>query len=139
MNTKLFKQRGFTIVELVVAISVIGVIASIVLVSYIGTQNRSIRSSHDATAQQAKLKLSEYFTDNGRYPENGFAVLQYFTDSGSGELRKTIEDSGAYDYVATTSGGGGCNEMSRNCQTYTITVSASNWSGQSSDNIIVRP
>lgn len=133
------KRQGFTIVELIVVISVIGILASIGLVSYASSQNRAKRVSYDTTAQQAKLKLAEYYTDNNKYPVNTTVALQYFEDTGSASLKKTIVDSGAYTYVATTTTGGVCSDASRNCQTYTLTVPATYWSGPVSDNIIVRP
>jgi prepilin-type N-terminal cleavage/methylation domain-containing protein len=47
-------QKGFTVIELLVAIAVIGIIATIVVVSYNGTQNRaidvSVRSDLDSIA-----------------------------------------------------------------------------------------
>ena len=133
-------KKGFTIVELLVVISVIGILAGIGLVSYSGSQNRAKKESFNATAQQAKLKLAEFYTDNNRYPDGGGAVLSYFNANGSESLASTIASSGQYDYQPRTRAGGICSEAARNCQTYTITVSAVNWKGVvPAENIVVRP
>ena len=62
------KQKGFTIVELLIVIVVIGILAAITIVAYNGIQNRardtSVRSDLANLAKQFEL----YNVDNGRYP-----------------------------------------------------------------------
>ncbi|RYX78601.1 prepilin-type N-terminal cleavage/methylation domain-containing protein [bacterium] len=140
MKSSSNKSHGFTIVELIVVIVVIGILAGIGIVSYSGSQNRAKKESYNATAQQAKLKLAEYYTDNNKYPDGGAAVLAYLNATGSESLATTISTSGQYNYQARTKAGGGCTEAARNCQDYTITVSATNWRGTSpTDDVVVKP
>lgn len=140
MKTFQGRVKGFTIVELLVVIAVIGILAGIGIVSYSSSQNRAKKESFNATVQQAKLKLGEYFTDNNRYPDGGASVLSYLNATGSESLATTISTSGQYDYQPRTKLGGSCTEAAKNCQTYTITVSAVNWKGAvPADNIVVRP
>jgi len=67
---KLQKQTGFTIVELLVVIVVIGILAAITIVSYAGISQKATIASikSDLTSSVQKLKL--YYTDNGTYPQS---------------------------------------------------------------------
>ena len=153
MKVKNFSQRslfsGFTIVELIIVITVIGILASIAIVSYSGSQNRAKKSSFEATAQQVKLKLGDHLTDKNNYPSTKGAsvstndsVLKYLNDSGSPTLatdfNKTTSASAAiFSYTPSPSG---CNNSTTMCTSYTITVTKDKWSGAASDsNITVSP
>lgn len=62
------KQAGFTIVELLIVIVVIGILAAITIVAYNGIQARALDStrSNDLAAIQKALEL--YKTEKGTYP-----------------------------------------------------------------------
>ena len=64
------KQKGFTIVELLIVIVVIGILAAITIVAYNGVQNRAndttIQSDLKNTAK--KLELIKVDSPTGTYP-----------------------------------------------------------------------
>ena len=60
--------RGFTIVELLIVIVVIGVLAAITIVSYTGINNRAIVASLQSDLANASQQLKLYQVDNGAYP-----------------------------------------------------------------------
>lgn len=65
------RSRGFTIVELLIVIIVIGILATITVVAYTGVRDRSIRSSIQLSVQQAGKKLGAFSIENGeRYPDS---------------------------------------------------------------------
>lgn len=61
-------SRGFTIVELIVVIVVIGIIAGIIIVSYGAVTQSSRKQSLQGDVKTAASKLGEYRADNGSYP-----------------------------------------------------------------------
>lgn len=62
------RDNGFTIVELLVVIVVIGVLASISIVSYVGINQRAIAASLQSDLAVAANQLKMFSVDNGQYP-----------------------------------------------------------------------
>jgi len=65
------RQPGFTIVELLIVIVVIGVLAAITIVAYNGIQGRAKDSQTDSALAHVKKALELYRADNGFYPPCG--------------------------------------------------------------------
>jgi prepilin-type N-terminal cleavage/methylation domain-containing protein len=61
-------QGGFTIVELLIVIVVIGILAAITIVSYNGIQQRAKNISRISAARQALGAVNAYIAANGKYP-----------------------------------------------------------------------
>ena len=68
------KNRGFTIVELLIVIVVIAILASISVVAYNGIQQRSKNSQVTHALQTWTKALKLYKAQNGRWP-NGWTCL----------------------------------------------------------------
>jgi prepilin-type N-terminal cleavage/methylation domain-containing protein len=89
-------KNGFTIVELLIVIVVIGILAAITIVSYNGIQQRS-RNTQVITGVEAYYKaLRSYHAVNGSYPATAGCLGEgYPTD------RCWEGDSGTFDVNAT--------------------------------------
>lgn len=61
-------RSGFTIVELLIVIVVIGVLAGITVVAYNGVQARAVNSEKASEVKTINQKLQLYKVDNGFYP-----------------------------------------------------------------------
>jgi len=62
-------SKGFTIVELLVVIVVIGILAAITIVSYTGVSQKAIASSLQSDLTNSSNKLKMYQVEHGSYPE----------------------------------------------------------------------
>lgn len=79
-------QKGFTIVELLIVIVVIGILAAITIVAYNGVQARANDTTRIDGIAKIRKALELYKIDNGRYP--------YATNSGTSHLDGTYPGGG---------------------------------------------
>lgn len=112
------KNQGFTLIELMVVVAIVGVLAAIAYPSY----QDSVRRSARAEARAAMLNIAQlqerYFTDRGSYITiaGGTQNDQWHNWSG------TTFGSRKYD-VAVTGVPNGCTPTGTACTSYTITAS----------------
>lgn len=77
------KQTGFTIVELLIVIVVIGILAAITIVAYTGTQARATYTSYRSDIETINKAILLYQADNGAYPGNNAASGGCWTNQGT--------------------------------------------------------
>lgn len=104
INSNLRKQNGFTIVELLIVIVVIGILAAITIVSYNGITSRA--NSNTAKGNAATfLKKAQLFasdTTAGKYPHSA-AAIQTASDSGKSFYIPSSGMTLSYSTTALTS------------------------------------
>lgn len=81
------KDRGFTIVELLVVIVVIGILAAITMVSYTGVTAKANTTKALSNAQSAATVAQVYYADSGTWPATAAAFATGYT-GGSGATSK---------------------------------------------------
>lgn len=64
------KHHGFTIIELLVVIAIIGILATIVIVSYSGITNKAHDASLQSDVDNASTLLDVYRAENHKYPQD---------------------------------------------------------------------
>lgn len=63
------KEKGFTIVELLIVIVVIGILAALVLNTFSGVQKRARDTQRQTDVSSLATQLEVYYNDNGGYPQ----------------------------------------------------------------------
>lgn len=102
------RQRGFTLLEIMVVIVILGVLASLTIPSLMGNKDRADRQKAVSDIVTLENALDMYRLDNGRYPttEQGVRALvnkpqlapiprNYLAD---GYLRRLPQDPWGNDY-----------------------------------------
>lgn len=130
--------KGFTIVELLIVIVVIGILALLVITTYSGIQAKARNSKRQTDVQSVQTQLEAFFSQNGYYPSlahmNDSSWLttnmksldqQALADPSNPTNSKTLLGSPAaksYAYAVTDSGGAPCTGDETTCAKYTLTA-----------------
>lgn len=61
-------NKGFTIIELMIAVAIIGILAAIAVPAYSNYTNRAKASEALGLADSAKTAVSEFYQSNGSFP-----------------------------------------------------------------------
>lgn len=72
MKTAWARQKGFTIVELLILIVVIGILAAITIVAYNGIQARANDTKIKSAANQIDKAIQLFYLDTGKPPYSGY-------------------------------------------------------------------
>jgi type IV pilus assembly protein PilE len=98
------RQRGFTLIETMVAVSIAGVLSSIAYPSFTGHLQRARRTDALVTLMQAQLAEERFRADHSSYGELADIGVRSTSPSGYYTLQVTITGSGGYELVATAAG-----------------------------------
>lgn len=60
-------QRGFTLIEIMVVVAIIGILASIALPSYTNYVSKARATDATSTLADMRIKMEQYFQDNRTY------------------------------------------------------------------------
>lgn len=149
-NQRKGRSSGFTIVELLIVIVVIGILATLVIVTFSGIQQRGRNSQRQTDINAVASHVEAYYADKGVYPTaamlndstwraanmKGLDPEALKDPKASGSDIGTAASSGnQYGYVATA-GGSACPaatgsgaDMVSTCDGYTLTATLEGKSG----------
>ena len=80
-------ERGFTLVELMVVIVIIGLLATVVLVNVLPSQDKAMRTKAKADIATLEQAMEMYRLDNFTYPTGGLEALAAAPAGGAGRSR----------------------------------------------------
>lgn len=84
-------QKGFTLIELMIVVAIIGILAAVAIPSYQDYTARAQVSEAMSLASGAKTPLAEYYADRGAWPTN----LTSVSDTVSGKYVNNLVLAGA--------------------------------------------
>lgn len=70
MRKNIKYQKGFTLIELLVVVVIIGVLASLLMVNFVGIRQRARDGQRKADLRQIQTALEMYRADQGSYPSS---------------------------------------------------------------------
>lgn len=94
-------QAGFTLIELMIVVAIIGILAAVAIPAYQDYTIRAKVTEAMSIASQAKTAVSEYYISQGSMPaDQATAGL----DVASAYATNDVVQSMTYDYVSATQG-----------------------------------
>ncbi|ENS7225311.1 prepilin-type N-terminal cleavage/methylation domain-containing protein [Neisseria gonorrhoeae] len=101
MNTL---QKGFTLIELMIVIAIVGILAAVALPAYQDYTARAQVSEAILLAEGQKSAVTEYYLNNGEWPENNTSAGV----ASSADIKgKYVESVTVANGVVTDNGGKG--------------------------------
>ncbi len=144
VSLKTLKQqnKGFTIVELLIVIVVIGILALLVITTYAGIQQKARNTKRSADLSAIQTQLEAFYQTNGYYPNLGTdmnssawltanmksldqTALQDPSNPTQSKTLAAAPVAKSYSYQVTNDTGGSCEGASpadNACAKYTLTA-----------------
>lgn len=128
------KQQGFTIVELLIVIVVIGILAALVITTFTGIQQKARNTERETDIKALQGQIEAYYAQNGKYPTlanmndssfrssnmKGLDAEALKDPKGSAQTLVAAAAANSYSYAVTPSG---CdNGSGGDCSGYTLTA-----------------
>ncbi|HEX5456163.1 MAG TPA: type II secretion system protein [Candidatus Saccharimonadales bacterium] len=130
------KQSGFTIVELLIVIVVIGILAAIIITTFTGVQKKARDADRKSDINAIYSQVEVYFAQNSKYPTlanlndgtwrdanvKGLTDDSIHAPNASNALISDLTSTATnvYIYAPTASGGGACDNSATDCGAFTI-------------------
>ena len=131
------KQKGFTIVELLIVIVVIGILAALVITTFSGIQKKARDTDRQTDVKGVHGQVEAYFAQTGKYPTlanlqsdtwveanlKGLDLDSLVDPKASANSISGTAGANQYGYVVTPTG---CDNSNTDCVGYTLTATLEN-------------
>ncbi len=94
MKSRRYKQDGFTLIEIMVVILILGLLATIVVQSLRGAADKAKKTKAMADLAEIKTALDRYYLDNGYYPTGDQGLNALVSPPTNGRVPANYENGG---------------------------------------------
>ncbi len=94
MKSRRYNQDGFTLIEIMVVILILGLLATIVVQSLRGAADKAKNTKAQADMAELKTALDRYYLDNGFYPTTDQGLNSLVSPPTSGRTPPNYEAGG---------------------------------------------
>ncbi|MEE8186769.1 MAG: prepilin-type N-terminal cleavage/methylation domain-containing protein [Nitrososphaerales archaeon] len=102
--THLTKKEGFSLVELMIVLVIVGILAAIAVPIYTNQAKKARMGEADAALGTIRTQLRVYYGENGSYPATTEDVVgASWNDIATGELEGKYFQDASYTYAGTDS------------------------------------
>jgi type IV pilus assembly protein PilA len=95
-------EKGFTLIELMIVIAIIGILAAIAIPNFVSYRQRSYNSAAQSDIKNAMTTQEAYFVDNGTYTTST-ALLTAAGYTASKDVTLTVSSASQTAYTMTAS------------------------------------
>src|SRR5260370_3496523 len=93
-------EEGFTLIEIMVVILILGLLATIVVQSLKGATDKAKRTKAQADISEIKTALDRFYLDNGYYPTSDQGLSSLASPPTGGRQPANSEQSGLAEKVS---------------------------------------
>ena len=101
MKSRRYNQDGFTLIEIMVVILILGLLATIVVQSLRGAADKAKKTKAQADMAELKTALDRYYLDNGFYPTTDQGLSSLVSPPSSGRTPANYEAGGYIERLPT--------------------------------------
>jgi general secretion pathway protein G len=94
MRSRRYNQDGFTLIEIMVVILILGLLATIVVQSLRGAADKAKKTKAQADLAEIKTALDRYYLDNGYYPSTDQGLNALVSPPTNGRMPANYESGG---------------------------------------------
>ena len=130
------KQSGFTIVELLIVIVIIGILATLVIITFTGIQQRARNTKRQTDINAIDSHLEAFNADQGYYPTltnmntaswvsgnlKGLDPAALQDPQGTSQTMVASPAAKSYAYAPTDDSGNACDNSATMCTKFTLTA-----------------
>ena len=130
------KEQGFTIVELLIVIVVIGILAALVITTFTGIQQKARNTERQTDIKALHGQIEAYYAQNGKYPTldnlndsswrasnmKGLDAEALKDPKGTAQTLVASAAANAYSYDVKASDDTACDNSAKDCAKYTLTA-----------------